>query len=75
MVKIGREEGRRTHPFSTYAMLHAITHPRSPPPPLFVCACNTQWKCIGDLTPLCAYVINQFNGRPRSSDNIILYIE
>ena len=34
-----------------------------PPPPLF--ACNTQWKCIGDLNPppppLGAYVLN---GRP-----------
>ena len=38
-----------------------------PPPPLF--ACNTQWKCIGGLTPplpLGAYVIN---GRPLTETN------
>ena len=31
--------------FSMYAILHAIWTPS----PLF--ACNTQWKCIGELTP------------------------
>ena len=43
-------------PSSTYAILHAIW---SPSLPLFVC--NTQCKCIGDLTPylpLGAYVLN-----------------
>ena len=35
----------RVFPFSTYAILHAIWTP----PALF--ACNTQWKCIEDLTP------------------------
>ena len=44
-------------PFSMYAfyMLSGPTHP--------LLACNTQWKCIGGLTPppLGAYVIN---GRP-----------
>ena len=56
-------------PLITYAFLHAICTPS----PLF--GCNTQWKCIGGLTPppLGAYVIN---GRPQceSDMNSFLFI-